>query len=125
MGITSIQGRDASRWRNQEVTIYTPATWRWRWMNADGRGFFHVGMGAGPLLSRKSTAVVKWDPERQTTYHTGETKHRLNVFILWHVELMVTRTLRDGLDLRFGVSTTPLLYVPITAHPVVMAVWRF
>ena len=93
-------------------------------MNADGRGFFHVGVGAGPLFSRKSTAVVKWDPERQTTYHTGETKHRLDAFILWHVELMATRTLRDGLDLRVGVSTTPLLYVPITAHPVVMAVWR-
>ena len=68
---------------------------------------------------------MKWDPELQTTYNTGETKDWLDVFILWHVELMVTRTLRDGLDLRLGVSTTPLLYLPITAHPVVMAVWRF
>jgi hypothetical protein len=30
--------------------------------------------------------------------------------------------LGDGLDLRVGVSTKPLLYLPMTAHPVVMAV---
>ena len=36
---------------------------------------------------------MKWDPELQTTYNTGETKDRLEVFILWHVELMVTRAL--------------------------------
>ncbi len=126
IGVTSILGRDASRWRKQEVGIYGHVTWRWRWVNADGRGFLHFGVGAGPLLGRESTPVVSWDPERQTWCYTGETKHRLGLaFILWHVELMATRTLRDGLDVRVGVSTTPLLYVPITAHPVVMAVWRF
>ena len=110
IGITSILGRDASRQRNREVSLYPHATWRRRWMNADGRGFFHVGVGAGPLFSRRSTAAAK---------------RRLDTFILWHVELMATRTVRDGLDLRVGVSTTPLLHMPITAHPVVMAVWRF
>ena len=125
VGVTSILGRDASRWR-KEVGIYGHVTWRWRWVNADGRGFFHVGVGAGPLFGRESITVVEWDPERQTWSYTGETKHRLGLAaILWHVELMATRTLRDGLDLRVGVSTTPLLYVPITAHPVLMAVWRF
>ena len=125
IGVTSILGREASRWREQEVGIYGHVTWRWRWVDADGRGFFHVGVGAGPLLRRESSPVVKWDPERQTTYRTGETEHHLFAFILWHVESMVTRPLRDGLDLRVGVSTTPLLYLPITAHPVVMAVWSF
>ena len=125
IGITSILGRDASRWRNPGASIYPHATWRWRWVTADGRGFFHVGVGTGPLLRREKAQIVKWDPELQTTYNTGETKDWLDVFILWHVELMVTRTLRGGLDLRFGVNTTPLLYVPITAHPVLMAVWRF
>ena len=106
IGVTSILGRE-SKWRNQEVGIYGHVTWRWRWVSADGRGFFHVGVGAGPLL-------------------VGETKHRLGLaFILWHVEVMATRTLRDWLDLRVGVSTTPLVYVPITAHPVVLAVWKF
>ena len=125
VGLTSILGRNASTWGDRQDVIYGHVTWRWRWVDADGRGFFHVGAGAGPLLRRESSPVVKWDPERQTTYHTGETKRRLDAFILWHVELMVTRPLRDGLDVRVGVSTTPLLYLPITAHPVVMAVWRF
>ena len=125
IGVTSILGRNTSRWRHQEVSVYGHVTWRWRWVDADGRGFFHVGVGAGPRLTRESSPVVKWDPERQTTYDTGETKQYLEAFILWHVELMVTRPLRDGLNLRLGVSTTPLLYLPITAHPVVMAVWRF
>ena len=125
VGITSILGRDDSRRGESEVNIYPHAAWRWRWANADGRGFFHVGVGAGPLFSRWGAPVLEWDPERQDTYYTGDTKRGVDTFILWHVELMATRTVRDGLDVRVGVSTTPLLYVPITAHPVVMAVWRF
>lgn len=35
----------------------------------------------------------------------------------------VTRPLRDGLDLRVGDGATPLPYLPMAAHPVVMAVW--
>ena len=98
IGVTSILGRDATRWRRQAQGFYWHVTWRRRWVDADGRGSFHIGLGAGPLLGRSSSPVVKWDPERQTTYYTGETKHRLELGFLWHVELMVTRPLRDGLD---------------------------
>ena len=107
------------------VGNYGHVTWRWRWVDADGRGFIHIGAGAGPLLSQGSSPVVKSDPERQAWYLTGETEHWLELSFWWHVELMVTRPLRDGLDVRVGVSTTPLLHVPLTAHPVVMAVWKF
>ena len=97
VAVTSIRGS----------TVYGHGTWPWRWVDAGGRGFFHVGAGAGPLLFRESSPVVKSDPERQTWFYTGETEHRLGLMFLWHVELMVTRPLRDGLDVRVGVSTTP------------------
>ena len=126
VGVTSILGRNASGdGEIQEGSIYPHATWRWRWVNVEGRGFFHVGVGAGPVLRRGSVPTIKWDPELQTTYNTGETEDWLDVSLLWHVELMVTRALRDGLDLRVGVQAAPLLHVPLTAHPVVMAAWRF
>lgn len=43
---------------------------------------------------------------------------------LWHVELMITRTWREGLDVRFGIRTTPL-HIPLTAQPLVMATGNF
>ena len=77
-------------------------------MNADGRGYLHVGFGAGPMLWRR-----------------GYRKYDLQPTVMWHVELMGTRTLRDGLDLRAGVSITPWFHVLLTVHPTVKAVWTF
>lgn len=105
--------------------FYGHVTLRRRWVDADGRGFLHVGVGGGPVLALHNRYVKAWDAERETTYHTGETKRELGLGYLWHVELMVTRSLRDGLNLRVGVTTTPLLYIPLTVQPVAMAVWKF
>ena len=104
-------------WRNERTGIavgtsilgsnvaYGHVTWRWRWEDIDGRGFFHIGAGAGPWLFRESSPVVKSDPERQTWSYTGETEHRLGLLFLWHVELMVTRPCGTG-------STCALASVP-------------
>lgn len=90
--------------------LYWNVTWRRRWMNADGRGYLHFGAGFGPLL---------WQP--QTGYRRND---RVGT-PYWHIELMGTRTLREGLDLRVGASTTPWLIFPLTVHPTVRAVWKF
>ena len=45
--------------------------------------------------------------------------------LLYHVELLFTRRVREGLDVRAGVTVTPFLYVPVIVQPVVMAVWGF
>ena len=86
--------------RRRHVHVAPLATWRWRWLNTDGQGFFHAGVGAGPGF-------------RQTG---GE--FRLD-FLLWHVEAMVTRPWR-GVDVRAGVRVQPLLAVPVAVQPVVM-----
>ena len=88
--------------------LYWNVTWRRRWMNADGRGYLHFGAGVGPMLWRRQTGYRR---SVGTAY--------------WHIELMGTRTLREGLGLRVGASTTPWLIFPLTVHPTVRAVWTF
>jgi len=103
---------------------YVPVTWRRRWFLADGESFMHFGLGAGPAFFWETNEVRKWNPEVGWTYD-GETAVELGTWIFWHAELLATRRLRDGLDLRGGVTFTPLLYLPLSAQPVLMAVWRF
>ena len=112
VGVTSIFGSEGyTSGLSALPHIYGHVTWRRRWMNADGRGYLHVGFGAGPMFWRRDDV--------------GYSKYYLQPTVMWHVELMGTRTLRDGLDLRAGVSTTPWFHVPLTVHPTVKAVWTF
>ena len=104
---------------------YGHVTWRRRWLLDDGKSFFHFGLGIGPTFHWETNRVRKWNPEIPTWYTDGETEAGLKVSFNWHAELLATRRLRDGLDLRGGITFTPLLYMPMTAQPVLMAVWGF
>ena len=104
---------------------YGHVTWRRRWLLEDGKSFFHFGLGIGPAFHWETNRVRKWNPEIPTWYTDDEAEAGLKLSLNWHAELLGTRRLRDGLDLRGGITLTPLLYVPIMAQPVLMAVWRF
>ncbi len=111
VGVTSVFGSESyASGVSATPYIYGHVAWRRRWMNAAGRGYLHVGLGAGPMF---------WRVGGYGGYHLRP--------LVWHVELMGTRTLRDGLDLRAGVSTTPWLppYLLLAVQPTVKAVWTF
>ena len=129
MGVTPVLARVDPMEHNDVVEraffTYGHVTWRRRWLLADDGSFMHFGLGAGPTLHWETNLVNKWDPEIPTWYYDGETVAGPRVSIFWHAELLATHRLRDGLDLRSGVTFTPLLYVPMAVLPVLMAVWRF
>lgn len=129
VGVTPILGRVDPSEGNDVVEraffTYGHVTWRQRWLLEDGQSFVHFGLGIGPTFYWEANRVLKWNPEIPRWYTDDETEAGLKAFFLWHAELLATRRLRDGLDLRAGVTFTPLLYLPLTAQPVVMAVWSF
>ena len=129
VGVTPILGRVDPGEGNYVVErafpTYGHVTWRWRWFLEDGQSFFHFGLGIGPTFRWETNLVRKWNSEIPSWYTDDETEAGLKVSFIWHAELLATRRLRDGLDLRAGVTFTPLLYMPMTAQPVVMAVWGF
>ena len=98
--------------------IYQHTGWRRRWMNADGLGFLHLGIGGGPLIHQ---------------WRVGRGRYRMSARPAWHVEVMATRALRDGLDLRVGADTIQrvgadtilLLFVPLTLQASAKLVWAF
>lgn len=108
LGGTSIFGRNDTG-LSVAPHVYAFVGGRGRWMNADGRGFIHVGAGAGPLFWRHDLA---FRPETQ-------------ISLRWYVEAGVTRALRDGLYLRAGASTMPLGVRPLSVHPTAKLVWSF
>ena len=87
---------------------YGHVTWRRRWLLDDGQSFFHFGFGIGPTVHWETNLVRKWNPEIPTWYYDGETQTGPQVSFMWHAELLATRRLRDGLDLRGGITFSPL-----------------
>ena len=90
--------------------VYPHVGWRRRWMNADGRGFLHVGIGGGPLIQRDRILPGRY---------------RLDAWPAWHVEVMATRALRDGLSIRFGGDSIQWLFVPLTLRGSARLAWEF
>lgn len=90
--------------------IYPHVGWRRRWIDAGGRGFVHVGIGAGPLFYQD---------------RVGPGRYLTSAAPIWHLEVMATRALRDGLSLRFGGGSIQWLYVPLTLQASARAVWQF
>ena len=90
--------------------IYQHTGWRRRWMNADGLGFLHLGIGGGPLFHQG---------------RVGRGRYRMSAWPAWHVEVMATRALRDGLHLRVGADTIQWLFVPLTLQASAKLVWAF
>lgn len=129
VGVTPIFARVEPGEGNEVVerafVTYGHVTWRRRWLLDDGQSFFHFGFGIGPTVHWETNLVRKWNPEIPTWYYDGETQTGPQVSFMWHAELLATRRLRDGLDLRGGITFSPLLYLPMTAQPVMMAVWAF
>lgn len=79
-------------------------------MNADGRGFLHVGIGSGPLIH-----MDRLGPGR---YITG-------VAPVWHFEVMATREIREELSIRAGGGSIQWLFVPVTMYASARIVWTF
>ncbi len=90
---------------DETTAIFGHVTWRRRWIHGEGN-FTHLGVGGGPTL-----------------WLHGHPKPERGVSVLYHVEVLTTRRIRDGLSLRAGVTFTPLLHVPIIVQPAVMLVW--
>ena len=88
--------------------VYPHAAWRRRWMNAGGRGFLHFGVGAGPLIFQD---------------RIGPGRYNASMAPVWHVEVMATRTIHDGIHLRFGGDSIQWLFVPLTLQGSVKLVW--
>ena len=108
LGGTGVFGREG-RGLAAHPHVYTSVAVRHRWMNTDGRGFLHAGVGAGPLFMRPTPALR---PENQ-------------IVLLWHVEVMATRTLREGLHLRAGVSAMPWPARLLAAQATAKLAWTF
>ena len=104
--------------------IYGHFTWRRRWLLGNGQTTAHFGLGTGPMTIWRTYPITKWSTELQTFHRDGSTESRLLFGFMWHAELLVTGHVRDGLDVRAGVTFTPLLHIPMTLQPVVMAVWE-
>ena len=90
--------------------VYPHVGWRRRWMNADGRGFLHVGIGGGPLIQRDRILPGRY---------------LLDAWPAWHVEVMATQALRHGLSIRFGGDSIQWLFVPLTLRGSARLVWEF
>ena len=106
VGVTTVLSREGNDIVGRAFFTYGHITLRRRWLQSDGHGSVHVGLGVGPT-------VLKWNPEMQVRF-------------LWHAELYFTRRVRDGLSLRGGIAVTPIPHLPplLTAQPVLMAVWK-
>ena len=77
-------------------------------------------------LARGNAGSVEADgPEIPAWGYPGETEGSVQGSPWFHAEVFLTRRVRDGLAVRLGVTFTPLLYVPMTAQPLVMSVWQF
>ena len=123
VGVTPVLARDEATDRG--FPIYAHFTWRRRWLLSDGQSSAHFGVGAGPVAYWDTDLLTKWSPELQTYHLDGSTETRVRFGLLYHAELLFTRRVREGLDVRAGVTVTPFLYVPAIVQPVVMAVWGF
>ena len=128
-GISAVPWRVDLREHNDGVErafplYYAYVAYRWRWRTG-GRQTVHFGLGGGALAWSETTEVRRWNPEIPAWDYFGETEGRRRVFPWYHAEVFLTRPVRDGLAVRFGVRFTPLLYLPLTAQPAVMGVWRF
>ena len=123
VGVTTILPREGNDIVGR-VFNYGHITWRRRWLQSEGHGSVHVGLGVGPTVFWETNPVLKWNPEMQVRYYDGEAG--LKCRFLWHAELYFTRRVRDGLSLRGGIAVTPIPYLPplLIAQPVLMAVWK-
>ena len=70
LGGTSIFGRNDTG-LSVAPHVYAFVGGRGRWMNADGRGFIHVGAGAGPLFWRHDLAFRPEDADLAALVHRG------------------------------------------------------
>ena len=93
-----------------ESGFFGHVTWRRRWIHSREGNFTHLGVGGGPTV---------WIYR----YPGDPTGPAAGVSLLYHVEVLTTRRIRDGLSLRAGVTFTPLLHIPIIVQPAVMIVW--
>ena len=76
------------------------------------------GPRAGAIRAGPRAEIPAWD-------YFGETEGAVEWSLWYHAEVFLTRPVRDGFAVRLGARFTPLLYLPLTAQPVVMGVWRF
>ena len=127
-GVTAVPSRVDPRECNDVVErafpVYAYVTHRWRW-RAGSRQTIHFGLGAGALAWSETTEVRRWNPEIPAWDYFGETEGAVEWSLWYHAEVFLTRPVRDGFAVRLGARFTPLLYLPLTAQPVVMGVWRF
>ena len=127
-GISAVPWRMDLREHNDGVErafpVYAYVAYRWRWRTG-GRQTVHFGLGGGALAGSETTEVRRWNPEIPAWDYSGETEGAVEWFPWYHAEVFLTRPVRDGLAVRLGVRFTPLLYLPLTAQPAVMGVWRF
>ena len=122
-GVTAVLGR-VERWSVERAhPVYAHGTYRWRWRLSDPRNTVHFGLGGGFMVWRLKNRVRQRDSPLSNPVYRTRTK--LSGFFMYHVELFLTRPVRDGLDFRAGVTFTPLLWVPLRTQPVLMGVWRF
>lgn len=126
-GVTAVLAKVDPREHNQVLErafpVYTHATYRWRWRQSDPGDSVHFGLGGGLAAWRQTNRVSRWNPDTPGDYFV-DTESAVRFFGLWHAELFLTRRVRDDLDVRAGVTFMPVPW-PMTAQPVVMAVWRF
>ena len=127
-GVTAVLSRVDPREGNDVVErafpVYAYVTHRWRWRAGD-RQAVHFGLGAGALAGSETTRVRRWNPEIPAWGYSDETESAVGWSLWFHLEVFLTRPVRDGFAVRLGVRFTPLLYLPIAAQPVMMGVWRF
>ncbi len=127
-GITAVLSRVDPREHNEVVErafpVYAYVACRWRWRTG-GRETVHFGLGGGAQAWSETTRVLRWNPEIPAWDYADETEGAVEWSFWYHAEVFLTRPVRDGLAVRLGVRFTPLLYLPLTAQPVVMGVWRF
>ena len=113
-GVTAVLAKVDPREHNlvleRAFPIYTHVAYRWRWQLSDSENIVHFGLGGG---------LVAWEE----TVRVGNADILgWESLVIWHAELFVTQRVRGGLEVRAGVTFMPVPW-PMTAQPVLMAVW--
>ena len=126
VGVTAVLAKVVPREHNHVLErafpIYLNAAYRWRWQPSDPSTSFHFGLGGGLVAWEQTVRVTTWNTDTLAWDRFGRIESAMRYSILWHAELLVTQRVRDGLDVRAGVTFMPVPW-PMTAQPVVMAVW--
>ena len=96
--------------------VYTHVAHRWRWQLSDPETRVHFGLGGGLVAWEQTVGVSRWNPDILAWDRFGDTESAVRFSVMWHAELFVTQRVRDGLDVRAGVTSMPVPW-PLTAQP--------